>query len=181
MSLTGLPLSPPTVLKASRLPLFTDIIGVCKSADDVSRITTRTSREVSKRTVCLVDTTGKNVAVTLWGEEVITVESFLCLFFVRQLTALDFLSFVKVVVFLGLPAEKREVHPKHLVPEPFVRQIIVQNAFDFYFLGYQNLAMSQCQWGIEIQFPPLALCNVNSVIARGVNCAFLVSFMDLEH
>ncbi|XP_075887893.1 replication protein A 70 kDa DNA-binding subunit-like isoform X2 [Nelusetta ayraudi] len=46
-----------------------DVIGVCKSADDVSRITTRNSREVSKRTLYLVDTTGKNVAVTLWGEE----------------------------------------------------------------------------------------------------------------
>uniref|UniRef100_A0A671U185 Replication protein A subunit n=1 Tax=Sparus aurata TaxID=8175 RepID=A0A671U185_SPAAU len=39
------------------------------SADDVSRITTKTSREVSKRALNLIDTTGKEVAVTLWGEE----------------------------------------------------------------------------------------------------------------
>ncbi|KAM4726414.1 replication protein A 70 kDa DNA-binding subunit-like [Anableps anableps] len=46
-----------------------DIIGVCKSAEDVSRITTKTSREVSKRAISLIDTTGKVVTVTLWGEE----------------------------------------------------------------------------------------------------------------
>ncbi|KAK5850856.1 hypothetical protein PBY51_001696 [Eleginops maclovinus] len=46
-----------------------DVIGVCKSADDVSRITTKTSREVSKRTLQLIDTTGKMVTLTLWGEE----------------------------------------------------------------------------------------------------------------
>lgn len=46
-----------------------DVIGVCKSADDVSRITTKTSREVSKRALNLIDTTGKVVTVTLWGEE----------------------------------------------------------------------------------------------------------------
>lgn len=59
------------------LPVFTscrylciDVIGVCKSAEDISRITTKTSREVSKRTLNLMDTSGKVVAVTLWGEEV---------------------------------------------------------------------------------------------------------------
>ncbi|XP_029303832.1 replication protein A 70 kDa DNA-binding subunit-like isoform X2 [Cottoperca gobio] len=46
-----------------------DVIGICKSADDVSRITTKTSREVSKRALNLIDTTGKVVALTLWGEE----------------------------------------------------------------------------------------------------------------
>ncbi|XP_043996851.1 replication protein A 70 kDa DNA-binding subunit-like [Gambusia affinis] len=46
-----------------------DIIGVCNSAEDVSRITTKTSREVSKRAISLIDTTGKVVTVTLWGEE----------------------------------------------------------------------------------------------------------------
>lgn len=69
---------------ATCLPLFADVIGVCKSADDVSRITTRSSREVSKRTLYLVDTTGKNVAVTLWGEEVMTVEAFRCFFLSLQ-------------------------------------------------------------------------------------------------
>ncbi|KAK5612981.1 hypothetical protein CRENBAI_003495 [Crenichthys baileyi] len=46
-----------------------DVIGVCKSAEDVSRITTKASREVSKRAINLIDTTGKVVTVTLWGEE----------------------------------------------------------------------------------------------------------------
>uniref|UniRef100_A0A674P5X3 Replication protein A subunit n=1 Tax=Takifugu rubripes TaxID=31033 RepID=A0A674P5X3_TAKRU len=46
-----------------------DVIGVCKTAEDVSRITTKSSREVSKRTLHLIDTTGKMVAATLWGEE----------------------------------------------------------------------------------------------------------------
>ncbi|XP_032389101.1 replication protein A 70 kDa DNA-binding subunit isoform X1 [Etheostoma spectabile] len=46
-----------------------DVIGVCTSAEDVSRITTKNSREVSKRALNLIDTTGKVVTVTLWGEE----------------------------------------------------------------------------------------------------------------
>ncbi|XP_047235672.1 replication protein A 70 kDa DNA-binding subunit-like isoform X2 [Girardinichthys multiradiatus] len=46
-----------------------DVIGVCKSADSVSRITTKASREVSKRAINLIDTSGKVVTVTLWGEE----------------------------------------------------------------------------------------------------------------
>ncbi|XP_022052739.2 replication protein A 70 kDa DNA-binding subunit-like isoform X1 [Acanthochromis polyacanthus] len=46
-----------------------DLIGVCKSAEDVSRITTKSSREVSKRELSLIDTTGKVVTVTLWGDE----------------------------------------------------------------------------------------------------------------
>ncbi|XP_077579422.1 replication protein A 70 kDa DNA-binding subunit isoform X2 [Stigmatopora nigra] len=46
-----------------------DIIGVCKSANELSRITTRASREVSKRTITLMDMSGKMVSLTLWGEE----------------------------------------------------------------------------------------------------------------
>ncbi|KAM3875120.1 replication protein A 70 kDa DNA-binding subunit [Diretmus argenteus] len=46
-----------------------DVIGVCKSVDDVTRLTTKTNREVSKRTLNLMDTSGKLVTVTLWGEE----------------------------------------------------------------------------------------------------------------
>lgn len=57
------------------LLLSLDVIGVCKNAEDVSRITTKSSREVSKRTLHLVDTTGKMVAATLWGEEVLITGS----------------------------------------------------------------------------------------------------------
>lgn len=56
--------------------LFADVIGVCKSVDEVTRLTTKTNREVSKRTLALMDMSGKVVNVTLWGEEVS------CFFFV---------------------------------------------------------------------------------------------------
>lgn len=50
--------------------LSTDVIGVCKTVDEVTRLTTKSNREVSKRTVGLMDMSGKVVTVTLWGEEV---------------------------------------------------------------------------------------------------------------
>ncbi|CAN9510899.1 unnamed protein product [Ophioblennius macclurei] len=46
-----------------------DVIGVCKSVEDVTRLTTKANREVSKRTLNLLDMSGKAVTVTLWGEE----------------------------------------------------------------------------------------------------------------
>ncbi|KAM7399145.1 hypothetical protein PAMP_018434 [Pampus punctatissimus] len=46
-----------------------DVIGVCKTVDEVTRLTTKTNREVSKRTLNLMDMSGKVVTVTLWGEE----------------------------------------------------------------------------------------------------------------
>ncbi|MEQ2193850.1 60S acidic ribosomal protein P1 [Xenoophorus captivus] len=46
-----------------------DVIGVCKSVDEVTRLTTKSNREVSKRTLSLMDMSGKLVTVTLWGEE----------------------------------------------------------------------------------------------------------------
>lgn len=49
---------------------LTDVIGVCKSVDDITRLTTKSNREVSKRTLSLMDMSGKVVTVTLWGEEV---------------------------------------------------------------------------------------------------------------
>lgn len=52
---------------------ITDVIGVCKSVDEVTRLTTKSNKEVSKRTVNLIDMSGKLVTVTLWGEEVSTV------------------------------------------------------------------------------------------------------------
>ena len=48
---------------------FVDVIGVCKSAGEVSRITTKAGRDVSKRELCLVDTSAREVRVTLWGEK----------------------------------------------------------------------------------------------------------------
>ncbi|KAM4589931.1 replication protein A 70 kDa DNA-binding subunit [Fundulus diaphanus] len=46
-----------------------DVIGVCKSVEEVTRMTTKSNREVSKRTLSLMDMSGKLVTVTLWGEE----------------------------------------------------------------------------------------------------------------
>ncbi|XP_078080799.1 replication protein A 70 kDa DNA-binding subunit [Mustelus asterias] len=47
-----------------------DVIGVCKSFDDVTKITVRSNnREVSKRNVNLLDMSGKIVSTTLWGED----------------------------------------------------------------------------------------------------------------
>uniref|UniRef100_A0A8C9VSL5 Replication protein A subunit n=1 Tax=Scleropages formosus TaxID=113540 RepID=A0A8C9VSL5_SCLFO len=46
-----------------------DVIGVCRSVEDITRITTKSSREVSKRTLSLMDMSGKVITVTLWGEE----------------------------------------------------------------------------------------------------------------
>lgn len=43
---------------------------MCKSVDDVTRLTTKSNKEVSKRTLDLMDMSGKVVTVTLWGEEV---------------------------------------------------------------------------------------------------------------
>ncbi|XP_068615800.1 replication protein A 70 kDa DNA-binding subunit-like, partial [Brachionichthys hirsutus] len=46
-----------------------NVIGVCKSVDEVTRLTTKNNREVSKRTLNLIDMSGKLVTVTLWGED----------------------------------------------------------------------------------------------------------------
>ncbi|XP_026576944.1 replication protein A 70 kDa DNA-binding subunit isoform X1 [Pseudonaja textilis] len=45
-----------------------DVIGVCKSYEDAQKVTIKSSnREVSKRELHLMDTSGKTVTVTLWG------------------------------------------------------------------------------------------------------------------
>ncbi|KAJ6657265.1 hypothetical protein lerEdw1_002632 [Lerista edwardsae] len=47
-----------------------DVIGICKSYEDATKITVKSSnREVSKRNMNLMDMSGKMVAVTLWGAE----------------------------------------------------------------------------------------------------------------
>ncbi|KAG7264455.1 hypothetical protein CRUP_010954, partial [Coryphaenoides rupestris] len=56
-------------LEAREKDSVLDVIGVCKSVDELTRLTTKSSREVSKRTFNLMDMTGKVVSVTLWGEE----------------------------------------------------------------------------------------------------------------
>ncbi|XP_053552909.1 replication protein A 70 kDa DNA-binding subunit-like, partial [Bombina bombina] len=48
-----------------------DIIGICKSYEDATKITVKSNnREVSKRNIHLMDTSGKMVTTTLWGDDV---------------------------------------------------------------------------------------------------------------
>uniref|UniRef100_G3UMM4 Replication protein A subunit n=1 Tax=Loxodonta africana TaxID=9785 RepID=G3UMM4_LOXAF len=47
-----------------------DIIGVCKSYEDATKIVVKSNnREVSKRNIYLMDMSGKVVSATLWGED----------------------------------------------------------------------------------------------------------------
>lgn len=47
-----------------------DIIGICKSYEDATKITVKSNnREVAKRNIYLMDTSGKVVTATLWGED----------------------------------------------------------------------------------------------------------------
>ena len=47
-----------------------DVIGICKSAADVTSIITKTTnRKLSKRELNLVDRSGREVTCTLWGAE----------------------------------------------------------------------------------------------------------------
>nr|XP_021497775.1 replication protein A 70 kDa DNA-binding subunit [Meriones unguiculatus] len=47
-----------------------DIIGICKSYEDVTKITVKSNnREVAKRNIYLMDKSGKVVTATLWGED----------------------------------------------------------------------------------------------------------------
>ncbi|KAL0994830.1 hypothetical protein UPYG_G00127700 [Umbra pygmaea] len=46
-----------------------DVIGVCRSVEDVAHVTTKASRELLKRTIHLIDSSANVVTLTLWGEE----------------------------------------------------------------------------------------------------------------
>uniref|UniRef100_A0A8C6VEJ0 Replication protein A subunit n=1 Tax=Naja naja TaxID=35670 RepID=A0A8C6VEJ0_NAJNA len=55
-------------LESASKDSLVDVIGVCKSYEDTQKVTIRSSnREVSKRELHLLDTSGKTVTVTLWG------------------------------------------------------------------------------------------------------------------
>ncbi|KAL4647576.1 replication protein A 70 kDa DNA-binding subunit isoform X2 [Arapaima gigas] len=56
-------------LETKEKDAIVDVIGVCRSTEEITRITTKSSREVSKRTLNLMDMSGKVITVTLWGEE----------------------------------------------------------------------------------------------------------------
>ncbi|KAM9782419.1 replication protein A 70 kDa DNA-binding subunit-like isoform 1-T1 [Syngnathus typhle] len=46
-----------------------DVIGVCEEAEDVSLITTKAGKQLSKRALTLTDSSGKMVTLTLWGDQ----------------------------------------------------------------------------------------------------------------
>uniref|UniRef100_A0A8B9LR65 Replication protein A subunit n=1 Tax=Astyanax mexicanus TaxID=7994 RepID=A0A8B9LR65_ASTMX len=61
-------------LEAREKDAIVDVIGVCKSVEDVMRITTKNSREVSKRNIQLMDMSGRVIQVTMWGNEAETFD-----------------------------------------------------------------------------------------------------------
>ncbi|KAL2096114.1 hypothetical protein ACEWY4_008262 [Coilia grayii] len=56
-------------LEAREKDSIVDVIGVVKTVEDVTRITTKNSREVSKRNVHLMDMSGRVITVTMWGTD----------------------------------------------------------------------------------------------------------------
>uniref|UniRef100_A0A670JYR0 Replication protein A subunit n=1 Tax=Podarcis muralis TaxID=64176 RepID=A0A670JYR0_PODMU len=57
-------------LESADRDALVDVIGICKSCEDLTKITIKSSnREVLKRVVHLMDMTGKGVNVTLWGND----------------------------------------------------------------------------------------------------------------
>ncbi|XP_055052609.1 replication protein A 70 kDa DNA-binding subunit [Misgurnus anguillicaudatus] len=61
-------------LEAREKDSIVDVIGVCKSVEDVTRITTKNSREVSKRNIQLMDMSGKVIQLTMWGNDAETFD-----------------------------------------------------------------------------------------------------------
>ncbi len=52
-----------------------DVIGICRSAGDVTTITTRAQKELTKRDVVLVDNSNTEVGLTLWGSKAETFDA----------------------------------------------------------------------------------------------------------
>ncbi|XP_054610320.1 replication protein A 70 kDa DNA-binding subunit-like isoform X2 [Dunckerocampus dactyliophorus] len=46
-----------------------DVIGVCEEVEDVSVVNTKAGKQIQKRVLMLTDSSGKMVALTLWGDE----------------------------------------------------------------------------------------------------------------
>ncbi|XP_063061123.1 replication protein A 70 kDa DNA-binding subunit [Engraulis encrasicolus] len=56
-------------LEAREKDSIVDVIGVVKTVEDLSRITTKNNREVSKRNIHLMDMSGRVITCTMWGAE----------------------------------------------------------------------------------------------------------------
>ncbi|XP_052472753.1 replication protein A 70 kDa DNA-binding subunit [Carassius gibelio] len=61
-------------LESREKDTIVDVIAVCKNTEDVTRITTKNSREVSKRNIQLMDMSGKVIQLTMWGNDAETFD-----------------------------------------------------------------------------------------------------------
>ncbi|XDV32252.1 hypothetical protein PO909_003115 [Leuciscus waleckii] len=61
-------------LESREKDTIVDVIGVCKNTEDVMRITTKNSREVSKRNIQLMDMSGRVIQLTMWGNDADTFD-----------------------------------------------------------------------------------------------------------
>lgn len=53
-----------------------DVIGVCKESSDLTNLTSKAGRELTKREVTLVDQSNASITLTLWGEEAKNFDGF---------------------------------------------------------------------------------------------------------
>uniref|UniRef100_A0A671NDZ9 Replication protein A subunit n=1 Tax=Sinocyclocheilus anshuiensis TaxID=1608454 RepID=A0A671NDZ9_9TELE len=61
-------------LESREKDTIVDVIGVCKNTEDVMRIMTKNSREVSKRNIQLMDMSGRIIQLTMWGSDAETFD-----------------------------------------------------------------------------------------------------------
>uniref|UniRef100_A0A8C1U5C4 Replication protein A subunit n=1 Tax=Cyprinus carpio TaxID=7962 RepID=A0A8C1U5C4_CYPCA len=61
-------------LESREKDAIVDVIGVCKNTEDVTRIMTKNSREVSKRNIQLMDMSGRIIQLTMWGTDAETFD-----------------------------------------------------------------------------------------------------------
>ncbi|KAK7156501.1 hypothetical protein R3I94_006536 [Phoxinus phoxinus] len=61
-------------LESREKDTIVDVIGVCKNTEDVMRIMTKNSREVSKRNIQLMDMSGRVIQLTMWGNDAETFD-----------------------------------------------------------------------------------------------------------
>uniref|UniRef100_A0A671MPB6 Replication protein A subunit n=1 Tax=Sinocyclocheilus anshuiensis TaxID=1608454 RepID=A0A671MPB6_9TELE len=57
-------------LESREKDTIVDVIAVCKNTEDMTRIMTKNSREVSKRNIQLMDMSGRVIQLTMWGNDV---------------------------------------------------------------------------------------------------------------
>ncbi|XP_016337159.1 replication protein A 70 kDa DNA-binding subunit-like [Sinocyclocheilus anshuiensis] len=61
-------------LESREKDTIVDVIAVCKNTEDMTRIMTKNSREVSKRNIQLMDMSGRVIQLTMWGNDAETFD-----------------------------------------------------------------------------------------------------------